>query len=284
MRTPASASVQPAARTAAVPATFDAMRDLTPEQRRAAEVRLVERYAAEVSRRVEVAPGERTPWKVQPGQRNVFTQQTGAHVEELSLEGVYPGTQVVLSYRHRLRPDLRFEIAWDVWPGDASAELDPPYDEAFLLNLRESLIDQVGEVHPEPRIPLRRVTCTSTPEQRRAAEERLRARYEAELTETIELGPDEITKWPVGPGTVQVTEADTGAFVEEVRLEGAFPNSQIVIVFRHQFRPEDRLACDFGVWPLGSLNEPEPPYNAVLWVNFDEWLATNLDRAPALRD
>jgi hypothetical protein len=124
----------------------------------------------------------------------------------------------------------------------------------------------------------------ASPEQRRAAEERLRSRYATELTRTIKLGPNDITKWPVRPGDVQVSEADTGAFVEEVRLEGAFPSSVIVVVFRHQLRPEDRLAWHFAVWPLGSLKEPEPPYNDVVVVNFDEWIAANIRTAPALRD
>jgi hypothetical protein len=257
---------------------------LTPQQRRGAEERLRARYETELTRTVDRIPEAPALWQLRRGPAQAFELQTGAVVEGLRLEGSFPDTQIVLAYHHPLRSGWRFEICWSVWPDDSGDDPDPPYDEALALDLRESLLDQLGEVHPEPRIPLRRLTCTSTPEQRRAAEERLRARYEAELTRTIELGPEEITKWPVGPGTVQVTEADIGAFVEEVRLAGDFPESQIVIVFRHQLRPTDRLAHHFSVWTLGSLNEPEPPYNDVLQVNFDEWLARNLGRAPALRD
>jgi len=257
---------------------------LSPEQRRAAEQRLLARYAAELRRTVEVAPGQRTPWPVQPGRRNLFEQQSGAHAHKLWLEGVFPDTQVVMSYRHRLRPDHEFEISWSVWPEDALTVSEPPYDETFVLDLRESMFEQIDRVDAQPRVRLRRLTYPASPQQRRAAEERLRARYESELMKTIELGPDGCTKWPVGPGTAQVTEADIGAFVEEVHLEGEFPSSSIVIVFRHQLRPRDRLAWRFGVWPLGSLSKPNPPYNDVLWVNFDEWIAANIRRAPALHD
>lgn len=256
---------------------------LPPEERRAAEERVLERYAAEVARRIEVAPGQWTPWPVQPGRRNAFEQHSGAHADELWLEGEFPSTQVVMSYRHRLRPDRHFEIAWSVWPEDAVTASEPPYDDTFVLDLRESIFEQVRHVDAQPRARMRRLTYPASLAERRAAEERLRARYESELTKTIELKSDDVTKWPVGPGTVQVTEADIGAFVEQVRLEGEFPSSSIVIVFRHQLRPGDRLAWHFGVWPPGSLSKPEPPYNAVLWVNFDEWIAANIRRAPGLR-
>ncbi len=123
-----------------------------------------------------------------------------------------------------------------------------------------------------------------TPQQRRAAEERLRARYEAELTKVVRLRPGIRRLWPVGPDEAQITEARTGAFVEQVRLEGSFPDTRLSIVFRHQLRPDDVLAWRFGVWPPDSRDEPDPPYNDVLWVNFDEWIAANLRRAAALPD
>lgn len=263
------------------------MRDplgLTPQQRREAEERLRTRYEAELTRTVDRASAPPALWQLRRGPGQAFELQTGAFIERLRLEGCFPNTQLVITYRHLLRPGWEFEIAWSVWPDGAAQQPDPSYDATLALDVRESLIDQVGEVNPDLRIPLRRVTCRSALEERRAAEERLRARYEAELTKVVRLRPGKRRLWPVGPDEAQITEARTGAFVEEVRLEGEFPTSQIVIVFRHQLRPADRLAHHFGVWPLGSLNEPEPPYNDVLWINFDEWIAANLRRAPALAD
>ena len=122
-----------------------------------------------------------------------------------------------------------------------------------------------------------------SPEQRRAAEERLRARYEAELTRTVELAPGQRTLWPVGPGSAQGTEAATGAFVEAVRLEGSFPDTLFVLVFRHQLRP-GRFAMRWRVWPSGSHDDAEPPYNDVLWVNFDEWIAEHIRTTPEFTD
>ena len=80
-----------------------------------------------------------------------------------------------------------------------------------------------------------------TPEQRRAAEERLRAQYEAELTRTIELGPEDRTLWPVRSGRVQLFESESGAFAEELRLEGSFPDTRFVLTYRHQLRPGHRF-------------------------------------------
>lgn len=121
-----------------------------------------------------------------------------------------------------------------------------------------------------------------TPQQRRHAEERLRARYEGDLTKAVRLRPGKRRLWPVGPDQAQITEARTGAFVEQVRLERSFPDTRLVIVFRHQLRPEDRLACRFRLWSAKALDNAEPPYNDVLWVNLDEWIAANLRRTPAL--
>jgi hypothetical protein len=121
-----------------------------------------------------------------------------------------------------------------------------------------------------------------TPQQRRAAEERLRARYQAELTKVVRLRPGKRRVWPVGPDEAQITEARTGAHVEQVLLEGSFPDTQLVIVFRHQLRAHDRLACKFRLWSDEALEDSEPPYNDVLWVNLDEWIAGYIRRAPAL--
>lgn len=258
---------------------------VSPAERRAAEERLRARYEAELTRTVEITPGRLTFWRASSDRAQLFETESGAFAEHLRLEGSFPDTQFVLGYRHRLRPGREFEICWSMWPDGSWTEPDPPYDETLALDLRESIFEQIRHVHAQPRVSARRhTTYPASPEQRRAAEERLRARYEAELTKTIELGPDDFTKWPVEPGEVQVTEADIGAFVEQVRLEGVFPSSVIVVVFRHRLRPADRLAWHFGVWPLGSLSKPEPPYNDVLRVNFDEWIAANIRRAPAIPD
>jgi hypothetical protein len=121
-----------------------------------------------------------------------------------------------------------------------------------------------------------------TPEQRRAAEERLRARYEAELMRTLELAPDERTLWPVGPGRVQLFESASGAFAEELRLEGSFPRTQFVLTYRHQLRPGHRFELRWPVWPGDSVSEPEPPYNDGLPVNTRENIFQEIRRARPL--
>ena len=67
-----------------------------------------------------------------------------------------------------------------------------------------------------------------TPKQRRAAEERLVARYEERLLRTMELPPDRRSGprkydpvWPLEDGRIRTTEAFQGIFVEDVRIERA---------------------------------------------------------------
>jgi hypothetical protein len=119
-----------------------------------------------------------------------------------------------------------------------------------------------------------------TPEQRREAEERLLARYEAELLRTIELAPEDRTLWPVKPGRVQLFESESGAFAEELRLEGSFPNTQFVLVYRHQLRPGHRFELRWRVWPTAA--EPEPPYNDGLLINLREDIFQVIRRARPL--
>ena len=121
-----------------------------------------------------------------------------------------------------------------------------------------------------------------TPEQRRAAEEQLRARYEAKLLRTIELRADERTLWPVGPGRAQLFESMSGAFVEELRLEGSFPDTEFVLVYRHQLRPGHRFELRWRVWPGDSVAQAEPPYNDVFTMNLTEDIFQVIGRAKPL--
>lgn len=121
-----------------------------------------------------------------------------------------------------------------------------------------------------------------TPRQRRAAEERLRARYEAELTRTIELAPGDRTLWPVGSGRVQLFESESGAFAEELRLDGSFPDTQLVLTYRHQLRPGHRFETRWRVWPGDSASEPEPPYSDILTMNLAEDIFQEISRAHPL--
>jgi len=119
-----------------------------------------------------------------------------------------------------------------------------------------------------------------SPEQRRAAEERLVARYEAELMRTMELPVDRRSGprrydpiWPLADGRIRATEAFQGIFVEEVRIERSYPDTVMVIVFRFFLRPECLYAMEEGLWTLSHLLAPEPWFNDVFIVNLGEWLA-----------
>lgn len=121
-----------------------------------------------------------------------------------------------------------------------------------------------------------------SPAARRAAEERLRARYEAELTETVEIAVGEPTLWPVPPGRNQTFEVESGAFVESLRLEASFPDTLFVVVYRHQLRPGHRFELRWGVWTEGSTHRAEPPYNDILSINLREDIFQEIRRARPL--
>jgi hypothetical protein len=114
---------------------------------------------------------------------------------------------------------------------------------------------------------------------RRAAEERLRARYEAEAMRVVDVpshcGPDYQPIWPTSDGRVRWTEVEPtlGIFVEQIQLDGSYPDTQLTIVFRFHRLPECRFVIYLRVWGLEALGRPEPPYNDVFWVNFAELLA-----------
>jgi len=108
-----------------------------------------------------------------------------------------------------------------------------------------------------------------TPEQRRAAEEQLRARYESRLLRTVEVTADEPTLWPVRPGRAQLFESMSGAFAEELRLEGSFPDTQFVLVYRHQLRPGHRFALRWRVWG-DPASQDEPAYDDRLTMHLTE--------------
>jgi len=116
-----------------------------------------------------------------------------------------------------------------------------------------------------------------SPEQRRAAEERVVARYEADLTKTMEIPPERREThapiWPLEDGRIRCTEASMGIFVEEVRIERTYPDTAFVIVFRHFLRPECRFATSRSVWHLPDMLDPEPRYNDVFNANLAEWIA-----------
>lgn len=119
-----------------------------------------------------------------------------------------------------------------------------------------------------------------TPEQRRAAEERVVARYEARLMKTMEIPPDRRSGprrydpiWPMEDGRIRCTEASEGIFVEEVQIERSYPDTVMVIVFRFFLRPECLYAAEWPVWHFRDLLEPEPRFNDGFVVHLGEWLA-----------
>jgi hypothetical protein len=116
-----------------------------------------------------------------------------------------------------------------------------------------------------------------SPEERRAAEERVVARYEAKLMRTMEIPPERRDTyepiWPLEDGRIRMTEAFQGIFVEEVRIERSYPDTVFVLVFRYFLRPECRYAIQWQIWHLSDLLEPEPSFNDVFVVNLGEWLA-----------
>lgn len=118
------------------------------------------------------------------------------------------------------------------------------------------------------------------PAQRRAAEERLRARYEADLTAVMTIPPERADFqpiWPLGEGRMRWSEASMGCFVETVELEGAYPDTMICITFRFHLRLECRFAGKWALWNLKSLNAPEPLYDDMFWVHLQEWVAKDFD-------
>jgi hypothetical protein len=119
------------------------------------------------------------------------------------------------------------------------------------------------------------------PEERRAAEERVVARYEAVLMRTMEIPSERHDTykpiWPLADGRIRSTEAFQGIFIEEVRIERSYPDTVFVIVFRHSRRPECLFAVPWSVWHLGDLLEPEPHFNEVFVVNLGEWVALKFD-------
>ncbi|HXE44311.1 MAG TPA: hypothetical protein VN635_03855 [Conexibacter sp.] len=120
-----------------------------------------------------------------------------------------------------------------------------------------------------------------TPQQRRAAEEQLRARYESEVLRTIELTADDRTLWPVRPGRAQLFESMSGAFAEELLLEGSFPDTRFVLVYRHQLRPGHRFALRWRVWGDPS-SQDEPAYDDLFTVHLREDIFQAIGRAQPL--
>jgi len=121
-----------------------------------------------------------------------------------------------------------------------------------------------------------------TPEQRRAAEERLVARYEAQLMLTMEIPPDRRSGprrydpiWPLADGRIRCTEASEGIYVENVRIERSYPDTVLVIVFRFFRRPECLYAAEWPVWQLNDLLDPEPRFDDGFFIELHEWLATD---------
>ncbi len=108
------------------------------------------------------------------------------------------------------------------------------------------------------------------PEQRRAGEQRVFEAYTAALTQAGELpAPDWTPVWPLQDGHVRWTEVH-GVFVDETWLEGAWPDTVIVIVYRLAGQPECRFLSDVPIWDLDSFDQPEPRERECFAVNFIE--------------
>jgi len=119
-----------------------------------------------------------------------------------------------------------------------------------------------------------------SPEQRRAAEEQVVARYEAQLMLTMEIPADRRSGarrydpiWPLEDGHIRCTEAFEGIFVEDVRIERSYPDTVMVLVFRFFLRPECLYAAEWSVWHFRDLLESEPSFNDGFTVHLGEWLA-----------
>jgi len=96
-----------------------------------------------------------------------------------------------------------------------------------------------------------------SPEDRRASEERLRARYEAGLAH-------------------KRSEALFGSRIDHVELTGTYPATLLVVVFRHELRPGCRFAWHWPLWSGKTVHLAEPSYDEHLWVYLMEWVHKQL--------
>lgn len=72
---------------------------------------------------------------------------------------------------------------------------------------------------------------------------------------------------------VQFWEVHARVTLESIELEGAYPETNLVLVFHPVDRPECRYAWRHRVWTTGTLN-PEPGTGDPddVWLPFVEWL------------
>jgi len=113
-----------------------------------------------------------------------------------------------------------------------------------------------------------------TPEQRRAAEERLRARY-----------ADELVNGPHGPADrPRGWDTTFGVQVEDVALEGSYPATLLVVTLRSIEHPECRFAWHSPLWTPDTVTLDEPCYDELLWMYMIEWVHRDLPRNPDCRD
>jgi hypothetical protein len=127
-----------------------------------------------------------------------------------------------------------------------------------------------------------------TPEERRAAEERVLAEYEAQLLATTDLA-EALAKrpsdrpyepvWPLHGGRVRVTELELGIFVEELHLERSYPDTVVCFTFRSWRKLECLLTMGRSVWDLESLCGAEPKAPEFWFVHIEEDLTKHLGRA-----
>jgi hypothetical protein len=92
---------------------------------------------------------------------------------------------------------------------------------------------------------------------RHAVEVRYRDYWRSEMRLRRAPEPGEWT-WEAGMREpAQFWEKHAGVTVEDVELEGAYPDTQLVVVFHEVKRPECRYAWRWAVWPDGEP-DPEP--------------------------
>lgn len=102
-------------------------------------------------------------------------------------------------------------------------------------------------------------------------------RYAEAAIATVRVAPGEQTLEGCPPGTWQWMQRDNGATVTEVRLEGTYPQTRLVIVFELAYLLD--VTCEWST-ALWSEDEKDadaqvPVYRDGTWISITEDIATS---------
>lgn len=61
-----------------------------------------------------------------------------------------------------------------------------------------------------------------------------------------------------------------GVVIESVRIDGAGPQAEVLILFRHDRRPGCRLGFRFAAWDESETEQSPGQWVPVIWANLDE--------------